>query len=182
MKESIDTGEILGVKFEKFLEKNLDLEAALTLRRHVDPKQPKIIFRSSVSAIDFLFQRTQYKNVIEIVDCYSMLNVHKQFVKYRPQAINTEKDPQKRIKLFWIFAYNAVAESKWRSFKKQRVSKHWRAYSKYVAKYKEKLVKNFEKKTITEQELKYLETLEADLTLESILDAREYCTDWLRVN
>ena len=42
------------------LEKNLDLELRLTLRRsYQDISCPKIIFHSSVNAIEFLFQRSQ---------------------------------------------------------------------------------------------------------------------------
>lgn len=172
----------MGVKFDKFLENNLDLEARLILRRDVDPTQPKIIFQSFVNAIDFCFQRTQYKNIIAIVDCYSLLNVHKQFVKYRPQEINKVKNPQIKARLLWKFAFEALAESKWRSYKRERMLKHWRFYREYVKKYAAKLKRNFDKKPLSEQELKELEAIEAELSLESILEAREYCNGVFRVN
>ena len=170
----------MGVAFEKFLENDLDLKAQLSIRRSVDVNYPKIIFQSSVNAIQFIFQRSQYKNIIAIVDCYSLLNVHKQFVKYRPQEIETVKNSQVKAKLYWKYVFTATAESKWRHYKKERMLKHWRIYKEYISKYKTKLIMTMAKNTIPEKDLIYLESLEKDLTLESILDAREYCNDDLR--
>lgn len=181
LKESIDTGQILGVQFDKFLEKNLSLESRLTLRRSIDVSQPKIIFQSSVNAIELLFQRSQYKNIIAIVDVYSLLNVHKQFVKYRPQAIENAKDAHEKVRLYWQYVFTATAESKWRSYKCDRMLMHWSKYKMYIEKYRDKLRLSFEKKTVPEQAIKDLQDLEKDLTLESILDAREYCYDELQV-
>lgn len=180
MKESIDTGKILGVAFEKFLENDLDLKAQLSIRRSIDINYPKIILQSSVNAIQFIFQRSQYKNIIAVVDCYSLLNVHKQFVKYRPQEIETVKNSHVKAKLYWKYVFTATAESKWRHYKKERMLKHWRIYKEYIAKYKSKLIMTMAKNTIPEKDLLYLENLEKDLTLESIFDAREYCNDDLR--
>ncbi len=182
LKESIDTGQILDVDFDKFLEKNLNLDSRLTLRRSIDVSQPKIIFQSSVNAIEFLFQRTQYKNIIAIVDIYSQLNVHKQFVKYRPQAIQTTTDKRLKCRLYWQFLFVATAESRWRHYKCERILRHWRDYKEYLGKYQQKLQLTSEKKPVPEQDLKYLQKLEQNLTLESIMDARSYCNDKLRVN
>ena len=45
LKESIDTGQILNVPFDRFLEKNLDLESKLTLRRNIDVKVCRNFYR-----------------------------------------------------------------------------------------------------------------------------------------
>ncbi len=181
LKESIDTCQILGVNFDNFLEKNLNLESRLTLRRSIDVSQPKIIFQSSVNATELLFKRSQFKNIIAIIDVYSQLNIHKQFVKYRPQEIRTTKDKRLKSRLYWQFLFVATAESKWRSYKCERMLKHWRFYKEYIEKYQQKLLLTFEKKTVSEQDLNNLQKIEKELTLESIMDARDFCNNNLRV-
>ena len=53
-----------------------------------------------------------------------MLNVHKGFVKYRPQEIQTIKDKRIKAVLLWKYIFTATAETRWRSFKKDRMLKH----------------------------------------------------------
>ena len=54
-------------------------------------------------------------------------------------------------------------------------------YVEYIDKYLKKLQITFDNKVITDKDLKYLEKLEKDLTLESILDAREYANEKFKV-
>ena len=53
-----------------------------------------------------------------------MLNVHKGFVKYRPQEIETIKDKRIKAVLLWKYIFTATAETRWRSFKLDRMLKH----------------------------------------------------------
>jgi hypothetical protein len=137
---------------QQVLNENLNINTKLTLRRTYqkdDFQMPKIVFQSSISSIDFVFQRQQvsdlptkwaqvhkksknylyiklqdqkvlfrnsvfgflepgptyhtvlpdlfdisiyvifaffkFKNILEVIDYYSMLHINTQFVKYRPQ-------------------------------------------------------------------------------------------------
>lgn len=120
LKESIESGQLYDVKFQTFLKRNLDLKTNLVLRRAFkkeDFLKPKISFESDVRAIEFSFRRDQFKSLIEIIDCYSLLNVNKKFVKYRPK--------DKKMRLWWKYAFTATCEAKWRSYRKERISEHW---------------------------------------------------------
>ena len=84
LKDSINSGQLFETKFSTFMNNNLDLNTRLTLRRSYQKEElqlPKITFQSSVSAIEFIFLRVQYKSILEIIDYYSMLNINKKYVK-----------------------------------------------------------------------------------------------------
>ena len=183
LRDSIETRKIFNTKFENFIEDNLNLENRLTLRRSNQKNEahlPKITFASSVNAIDFCFQRIQYKTILELVDCYSLLNVHKKFVKYRPKE--SKKNAPKNFKLWWRYIFTSFAETTLRSQNKERMLQHWRSYKNYLNKYEEKLVINIiKKKEISPKEAAELELLEKFLTLESILDVRALCKERLRI-
>jgi hypothetical protein len=183
MKNSIDTGEVLNDSFETFIERNLDLDIWLTLRRSYqkeDQKRPKItLMNMNVNAIEFVFRRLQYKTILEIVDYYSMLNVHKRYVKYRPLELDSNRiasdslSNQQIYKLWWNYIFTCFAETTRRSYRKDRINIHWKSYKEYIQKYEQKLRLEKANKTLNEKDVKDLERLEKVLTLESILDARD---------
>ena len=172
LKESIDTGQILNVPFDKFIENNLDLEIRLTLRRSYQKEDfymPKITIQSTVSATEFVFQRHQYKTILEIIDYYSMLNLHKKYVKYRPLEIEGK---ERNNKEWWHYAFTALAETNWRSYRKERMIQHFANYKMYLDLYRQKLVTEKANKPFKDKDLKKLEELEKHLNIDSILDAR----------
>ena len=179
LRESIESRQIFGTKFESFIENNLDLENRLTLRRSnlkKDMHMPKITFQSSVNAIDFVFQRIQYKTILEVVDYYSLLNVHKRYVKYRP------KDGKKKnLKLWWRYTLTALAETTWRTYQRERMVVYFKQYKAYMLLYERKLLVTAQKKELTPEELTELDRLEHFLTLESILDVRNLCKERVQV-
>jgi hypothetical protein len=182
LRNSIETRQIFNTKFENFIENNLNLENRLTLRRSnqkSEARLPKITFASSVNAIDFCFQRIQYKTILELIDCYTLLSVHKRFVKYRPKE--TKKNAPKDYKLWWKYTFTALAETTWRSYRINRMIEHRRSYKSYLDKYEKKLITNIEKKEITPKEAAELELLEKYLTLESIFDLRALCKETVQV-
>jgi hypothetical protein len=170
LKESIDTGQILNVPFDTFIEKNLDLEIRLTLRRSYQKEDfymPKITIQSTVSATEFVFQRHQYKTILEIIDYYSMLNLHKKYVKYRPL-----EGKERNNKEWWNYAFTALAETTWRSYRKERMIQHFKNYKIYLDLYRQKLIAEKTNKQFKDKDMKKLEELEKTLNIDSILDAR----------
>ena len=182
LRDAIDSRQIFNLKFENFIENNLDLENRLTLRRSNqknDSHLPKITFQSSVNAIDFVFQRIQYKTILELIDYYSLLNVHKRYVKYRPKE--AKKNAPKDIKLWWQYIFTALAETTWRNYKKERMLHYFKIYKSYLIKYERKLMLNYQGKEITPKEATELELLEKFLTIESIFDLRSLCKESVQV-
>ena len=106
-----------------------------------------------------------------------MLNVHKKYIKYRPKESDRKVG---KANLWWKYVLNATGESKWRSYRKERVSSHWKNYKEYIKKYELKLKKEINNEKITDQEIKNLEALESKLIIESIFDARNYCKEKLK--
>ena len=174
------------------------MSTRLTLRSNVyrDYEHPKITVESTTDAISFAFSRQQvgllfeelristieliiffvrvflfkYKTMLSIVDHYTLLNVYKQYVKYRPVEIDFQ--PDKDLRLMWRFAFTAIAETRWRSYRWQRIDAHWRAYKLYMDKYSRKLEAESRDKTVNDTDARIIAQLEKDLTLESILDVR----------
>jgi vacuolar protein sorting-associated protein 13A/C len=185
LRDSIETRRFFATEFESFIRNNLDLENRLTLRRSHQKNEshlpPKIIFQSSVNAIDFVFQRVQYKTILQIVDYYSLLNVHKKYVKYRPKEF-ADSVAAKRYRSWWRYTFTALAETTWRSYRKDRMLAQWRAYKSYLSKYERKLiVTKVQQKEVEARDLIELELLEKHLTLESILDLRSLCHERVRL-
>ena len=85
-----------------------------------------------------------------------MLNVHKKYIKYRPKESDRKVG---KANLWWKYVLNATGESKWRSYRKERVSSHWKNYKEYIKKYELKLKKEINNEKITDQEIKNLEAL-----------------------
>ncbi|CAF0714006.1 unnamed protein product [Brachionus calyciflorus] len=182
MKSSIESNQILNSKFENFMENNLVLDMRLTIRRTYDKENlalPKITFQSSVNAIEFVFQRIQYKSILELVDHYTMLNQHKKYVKFRPKEVN---DKRLKIKQWWNYAFTSLAETSWRSYRKERISQSFKNYKLYMKKYEQKLLAQIKGKTLDQKDLDLLAMLEKELILESIFDIRNMLMDKYKLN
>ena len=159
------------------MKENLDLKTRLTLRRSYQKEEmhlPKITFQSSISAIEFIFMRAQYKTILEVFDYYTLLNIHKKYVKYRPSETS---DRKLRVKLWWRYGFTALAETTWRSYRKERMLGHWRNYKLYLKMYEKKLELGMKSKELDTKEKNYVELLEQGLLLDSIIDARALCTE-----
>ena len=72
----------------------------------------------------------------------------------------------------WKFAFTALAESTWRSYKLERMLAHWSNYKIYLNKYEQKIRTKQKDQQLDPKEVEYLSYLEKELNLESILDVR----------
>ncbi len=79
------------------------------------------------------------------------------------------------------YAMVSIAENSWRSYDWKRIKKHWDNYKIYVKKYEQKLKLKCMDQDLSEKDQKYLELLESNLNLNSILDARSYCNERIKV-
>jgi hypothetical protein len=180
MKESLLSGTLLNKPFSTFMQTNLDLNTRLVLRRSFQRDElnlPKITFESSVNAIEFVFRRIQYKSILEIFDHYSMLNIHKKYVKYRPLEIGSDR--KKRARLWWKYGFSSIAETTWRSYKYDRIHTHFQKYKAYLRLYEQKMLLQSKSKDLNAKEQQELLDLERVLVLESIIDARNLVNDKL---
>lgn len=72
----------------------------------------------------------------------------------------------------WNFAFTALAESTWRSYKLERMLAHWKNYKIYLQKYEQKIRTKQKDQQLDPKDVEYLSYLEKELNLESILDVR----------
>jgi hypothetical protein len=62
-----------------------------------------------------------------------------------------------------------------------RISKYWKTYKSYIEKYENKLKLKCLGQEINEKDQKYLDFLEKQLNLVSIMDARFHCKEKIKV-
>jgi hypothetical protein len=138
----------------------------------------------SILALIFLIKK-KYKNILDIIDVYKFISINKQFLQYRPKTsivLNSHNTTSRYVNLiWWKYAFTSYAEYKWRSFRPERIFKHWNNYKLYLKQYEQKLRSIYMNQEIKTDEAKRLEALENELLFESILDARAICKERIKV-
>lgn len=131
-----------------------------------------------------LFEK--YKNILDLLEIYKFISINKQFLQFRPKTqiiLNIKNTSTSRyVNLaWWKYAFTSYAESKWRSYRPERILKHWKNYKLYMKQYEQKLRQIYMNQELKPDDAKRLESLENELLFESILDARAICKERIKV-
>ncbi|EDR24420.1 vacuolar protein sorting-associated protein, putative [Entamoeba dispar SAW760] len=145
---------------------SFEVIAAINISKGFKIEYSKVLGQVNITDMKISLDKTQYVELISLLDMFFEYGMSTKYLKYRPQNSQVKKEPKK----WWKYAFNVILEDV-----RKKNQPHWNGKDneRYMELYKKSLGYTF-LPIITKNEIKEMEQLENSMELEEILHNREH--------
>ncbi|EMD46901.1 chorein, putative [Entamoeba histolytica KU27] len=145
---------------------SFEVIAAINISKGFKIEYSKVLGQVNITDMKISLDKTQYIELISLLDMFFEYGMSTKYLKYRPQNSQVKKEPKK----WWKYAFNVILEDV-----RKKNQPHWNGKDNehYMELYKKSLGYTF-LPIITKNEIKEMEHLENNMELEEILHNREH--------